>query len=755
MRQGPKTFSCCALLGWLFACGFVGQAGAGEFIAVEHRRETIYRSPHQPRFTSWVGAWMMPDGSLMVCFTQASGPVKDRSQAPKDVQKKLNWPPAGAPGYDMTGLELKNVHLRSTDGGKTWKQLSADTFKSCMNGVTGEAQTALPDGTVVRGVWGFYLPYDKDLPKTGYLQRSSDGTKTWGKPEVLLDSKKVSAWPRRIRVLRDGRVVVLMGVAPLPAGSHTRAEFADRVEPMLLVSSDQGKTWKGPIRAALEEQRTGWTEEFDVAELDNGDLLCVFRRQSDSKRWQGLLEKSGDTWVAHKSSVSALPHSGHPELLATREGPILHVATTGVHWTSDGKVWHRLKLPGSAYYPRSVQARDGRIFVFGHVGGDDPYGKVDQSIVMDSFRLREIVPVENRKSLAEDKVECERIPLGEPDDYKPCIARLSSGELLLTAFHQHKKGPNKVLEETLLFRSKDGGRTWSKPEKLDLLGREPYLTVLPDDTVFLTGHLLANDVRNKHGYTHGYLHRSTDGGKTWQSSRIESEGVKPKAVNHSTRNVLRLNDGTLLLGVDYDGGDGPYLMWRSTDNGKTWDKTGKCRPKDFKSKYGFFGGETWLWQARSGKVWALVRVDSNELPIKGRPIKGKDDQSDHFILFSSGDGGRSFDRIGDIGDYGEMYLSILRLKDKRLLMTFTVRDLKPPLGVRAVTGEETRDGFEFDFGSDRVMLDTKTPKGKPSGGGFGPTVQLDDGTLVTSYSYRGRDDKTHLEVVRWKLSARR
>jgi hypothetical protein len=29
-------------------------------------------------------------------------------------------------------------------------------------------------------------------------------------------------------------------------------------------------------------------------------------------------------------------------------------------------------------------------------------------------------------------------------------------------------------------------------------------------------------------------------------------------------------------------------------------------------------------------------------------------------------------------------------------------------------------------------------------------VQLDDGTLVTSYSYRGDDDNTHLEVVRWK-----
>lgn len=363
------------------------------------------------------------------------------------------------------------------------------------------------------------------------------------------------------------------------------------------------------------------------------------------------------------------------------------------------------------------------------------------------------IVVVNQKALAVDKIACERISLGEADDYKPCIAQLPSGELLLTAFHQHKKDGNKVLEQTLLFRSQDGGKTWSKPQELDLLGREPYLTVLKDGTIFITGHLLANDVRNKHGYTHGYLHRSTDGGKTWESIRIESEGIKPKASNHTTRNVLQLADGTLLLGVDYDGGEGPYLMWRSKDRGKTWDKTQKCQPKDFKSQYGFFGGETWLWQAQSGKIWALVRVDSNELPIKDRPIKAGNDQADHFILFSSSDEGKTFERIRDFGDYGEMYMSLLRLQDRRLLLTFTVRDLKPPLGVRAIAGVETNDGFEFDFTKDRLMLDTRTPVGKPQGGGFGPTVQLKDGTLVTSYSYRDKDDKTHLEVVRWKLPA--
>ena len=96
-------------------------------------------------------------------------------------------------------------------------------------------------------------------------------------------------------------------------------------------------------------------------------------------------------------------------------------------------------------------------------------------------------------------------------------------------------------------------------------------------------------------------------------------------------------------------------------------------------------------------------------------------------------------------------MSLLKLQDKRLLLTFTVRDLKPPLGVRAIVGTETDDGFGFDFAHDRIMLDTKTPIGQPQGGGFGPTLQLDDGTLITSCSYRGNDGKSHLEVIRWRL----
>ncbi len=395
-------------------------------------------------------------------------------------------------------------------------------------------------------------------------------------------------------------------------------------------------------------------------------------------------------------------------------------------------------------------------FLITREGGREPSFEVltelgNPTALLKDDEQDDAIAIEAPKSFARDSLPCERIAIGEPDDYKPCIAQLPDGELLLSCFHQYQREDNKVLEQTLLFRSKDGGQTWAGPEELDLLGREPYLTVLSDGTIFLTGHLLAQDVRNKWGYTTGFLHRSTDRGRTWQTIRVASENIKPNASNHTSRNILELSDGTLLVGADYDGGDGPYFVWRSNDRGKTWDKTQTCTPTDFKSVYGFFGGETWLWQARSGKVWAFVRVDSNEMPIAGRPFKAGDDQSDHFILFSSLNQGRTFERIQDFGDYGEMYMSLLRLSDKRMLLTFTVRDLKPPLGVRALLGKETNEGFEFDWKTDRLRLDAKTPVGKDQGGGFGPTVQLADDTLVTSYSYRGKDNKTHVEVVRWRL----
>lgn len=366
-------------------------ARALEVTATDHRRFTVYHSPEHPGYTCWTGAWLMPGGDLMVAFTQATGPRHGRSPASPELLKQMSW----TAEYDMTGLDLRNVHLRSPDGGQTWTQVSADAFESPMNGISGDCETALPDGTVVRGVWGQYLAYNPEVPKTGYLQRSADGTRTWGPPEPFLDPRKYTTWPKRLRVLRDGRLLLVGGVERVPAGL-ARIGDPRQLEPLLAVSSDGGRTWSEPIDLLPPEaKKTPWGgEEYDAVELPNGDLLCVFRRPDPTPgarrevRWQGVLRRQGASWVPDWVAPAPFPHSGHPELLATREGVVLHLATTGIYWTADaGRSWHDLGLPGTAYYPRSVQLADGRIIVIGHVGRDDPYGKVDQSIVADSFRL--------------------------------------------------------------------------------------------------------------------------------------------------------------------------------------------------------------------------------------------------------------------------------------------------------------------------------------------------------------------------------
>jgi hypothetical protein len=374
--------------------------------------------------------------------------------------------------------------------------------------------------------------------------------------------------------------------------------------------------------------------------------------------------------------------------------------------------------------------------------------------------LEDFVEVRNPRSLP-GNLPAKRISLGKVDDYKPCIERLPDGVLVLVAFHQHQVGEfveeqkttKKILEPILFFRSTDGGETWSKARVLEgVPGREPYLSVLRDGTLLLTVHLLSQDVRNRDGYTHSYIHRSTDVGYTWVTARVEPEGLDPNSGAITSRNVIELQDGSVLMGVSGPRA-GQDFVWRSTNSGETWEEEAAIVagvPVDY--PYPFFG-EAVLWQVPSGRIYSIVRVDSRYFPKQSETSRAKEyiDHFDRMILYASSNRGQTWDPAGDFGDYGEMYPAFLKLSSNRLLLTFTVRSGKSPLGIQAVLGEEQEDGFAFDFEHDRIMLDTKTPEGLLSGGGFGRTIELDDGTLVSSYSYRDAENHTHLEVIRWRL----
>lgn len=363
---------------------------AAECRATEVRRFAVYHSPDTPGYTCWAGVLLMPDGSLMVSFNQATGPMTGRPSAPPEVLRVLSWPPAGKPGYDMTGAIQQIVRLVSTDGGETWENVHAEPWHSPMNGGIGcSMEAVLPDGAIVRAAWGQYLPF-YDVPHTGYLQQSADGGRTWTPPQVFMDPDRFMTFPRRLRLLSDGRLVVVGGLVELAPGIETRADWCRHMQPAMWLSGDGGQTWSEPTAIASPREGVQFSEESDFAELPDGRLLFVHRADAPPSRWQSVMEADGDGFRIASHGPAPFPHSGYPEMLSAREGVALHLATSGISWTAGaGEHWGDLGIGGTGYYPKSVQLPDGRVFCVFHRGGDNAYdGSADQEIQGMTFRLQ-------------------------------------------------------------------------------------------------------------------------------------------------------------------------------------------------------------------------------------------------------------------------------------------------------------------------------------------------------------------------------
>ena len=365
--------------------------------AFDLERQTVYHSPQRPGYTAWVGAWQMPGGDLMTGFVQATGPLSPsaRERTPESVLKKFGIPRPDDPQRDFWGLDQRSVLLRSGDGGRRWRQTESERFQALgPYGYTSQATVALKDGTLLRRVNGDDLRDDDSVPHTAFLQRLAPGAKQWSRPQVLIDPAERTYQISRIRTLRDGRLLAVGNVWDVPADTPLSRRSNRDSTFLLMASDDQGRTWRdaleippgvGPLPGL----------EWDVAELPDGDLTAMMRTLEGKTqiRKQAILEREGDGFVMTRVRRSTIPHSGHPELLATRQGPVLDIATSGVSYTRDGVRWVPLRFAGggpryvSNYYPRAIQTRNGVVHVFGHKGFDNPYGKVDQSITMDTFRL--------------------------------------------------------------------------------------------------------------------------------------------------------------------------------------------------------------------------------------------------------------------------------------------------------------------------------------------------------------------------------
>ena len=380
--------------------------------------------------------------------------------------------------------------------------------------------------------------------------------------------------------------------------------------------------------------------------------------------------------------------------------------------------------------------------------------------------------INNPKRLGTWSLPAERITIGP--GYKPNMAQLKNGELVMMAeFAEQHEG--QLREWTGMWRSRDGGLTWSARERVeDLIGREHYLTCLRDGTLFVTCHLLKQDYNNRNGVTHSYIHKSIDGGRSWKRTRLLGNEFKKTDNAMCSRNVVELSDGSLLLGVGMSGRPGRVAyVWTSTDKGETWQssplvKLGRYQGKPYDNWDCFFC-EDFTYETKEGKLLHWIRCGPPS-PMHamndGRPVPTGDGSIDRTMLCESTDGGLTWSDLRDFGEYARHYPRVLRLQDGRLLMTYTKRGLIYPIGLCAQVSYD--DGETWDFDYDQIVIEGRTSWGMPQGGGFGNTVQLPDGSLVSSSSYnradsefvvespqelvqRGVGGEFTIEVVRWRL----
>jgi len=379
------------------------------------------------------------------------------------------------------------------------------------------------------------------------------------------------------------------------------------------------------------------------------------------------------------------------------------------------------------------------------------------------------------------QIPVQRIPLGDPGDYKPSMTVLPDGELVMVADRAVGSTVHGDFRNTTpLWRSRDGGLTWSAPEILeDAPGKETFISATSKGTLFVTGTVLWGDANydGDPGDNTGYyslLYRSTDRGRTWQCTKVKLSDEEKRAIGASKpepcsmgygsnldRAPLELPDrasdppaagGTLLLGVSHANSRGGYL-WCSIDEGETWDRSQRIHISGWYHNWDGFFSNSFTYRQDSGRLKHLIRVGwpSRMTPIRdGRPIL--EEGSDHFdrtMISESIDGGITWSPARDFGDYGQMYCRVLRLRDGRRLLTYTQRGVTWPLGLRAMLSYD--DGETWDFENDQIILEGFTPWGAASGGAFGNTLEMEDGTLVSCYSYRATDSQTRIEVVRWKI----
>lgn len=216
------------------------------------------------------------------------------------------------------------VSKRSTDGGKTWSDMSivakGDTVAKCGYGdavvIADEVKGNLV--AVFSGNNGLWHSNASSLIRT-YTSTSTDGGKTWGEVIDITDQVYGGVYGEGTRhglftgsgsgvQLKHGKYA---GRLMLVVAARNDASWGGTLSNYAVYSDDGGKTWQVSKNAACTNG-----DEAKVVELANGNVLMSIRNRAKGHRLFSISTDGGETWGEPKLNETILDPACNGDIVA-------------------------------------------------------------------------------------------------------------------------------------------------------------------------------------------------------------------------------------------------------------------------------------------------------------------------------------------------------------------------------------------------------------------------------------------------------
>ena len=288
-----------------------------------------------------------------------------------------------------------------------------------------------------------------------------------------------------------------------------------------------------------------------------------------------------------------------------------------------------------------------------------------------------------------------------------------------------------VSQPTLLSKSTDNGRTWDTREITPEASQNSSFQVLKDGT-FVGVRSGVEDTAQV------VIWASGDEGATWDRlSEVDNPAGCPVRYANT---MCRLPDDTLILPIEsrYEWNQDPNYVHRSTDGGKTWGgPTGPYGEPEFVETHwvgpntgpGFLGAachESMIAPMASGNLLAVIRYHGPVVPQWPLIDPGQHSLYKTVFLADSHDQGKTWKNLRPLTNvHGQCHGFAAGLSDGSVVVTHDHRYLPGTPGGKAMISRD--EGRTWEDEVYHLYFATK-----PGGmAGFSESVVLEDDTILT------------------------